>query len=373
MRKVTLVLVSAWMLAASSAPACSLCGTMSRNNSLAYEFDQANVILYGHLANPKLTSKSGGGTTEFHIDQIIKDDPAFPRQKMLLVSRYLPILDAKAPPKYVLFFRFPKEGLEPYWGNEIATPAVLDFVAALQRLRNEPAKMLLHAAKHFDHADPRVADEAFLVFAKADDNLIAQTAKQLAPATLRKLVKDPDMEAERLSMFAYLLGACGNDDDAELLHTMLKNPAQRYYKAFEGILAGYITMRPKEGWAFTQEMLKNDKQSFLLRYATMRTMRFFYNAKPEETGPLVMQGMSLAIAHADLSDIAIQDLSKWKRWEQTKLIASCWDKKSHQSPIVRQSIVRYALACPQPEARALLERARRQDPDLVSRMEEELK
>ena len=133
-----------------------------------------------------------------------------------------------------------------------------------------------------------------------------QTAKQLAPATLRKLVQDPDMEAERLSMFAYLLGACGNDDDAELLHSMLKNPAQRYYKAFEGILAGYITMRPKEGWAFTQEMLKNDKQSFLLRYATMRTTRFFYNAKPEETGPLVMQGMSLAIAHADLSDVVQQ-------------------------------------------------------------------
>jgi hypothetical protein len=36
-------------------------------------------------------------------------------------------------------------------------------------------------------------------------------------------------------------------------------------------------------------------------------------------------------------------------------------------------MVRYALACPQPEARALLERVRRQDPELVRHLEAELK
>ena len=373
MRKLVLLLVSAWMLNASPTPACSLCGKMSRNFSLAYEFEQAQVIVYGHLANPKLTTKSGGGTTEFFVEQIIKDDPAFPRQKMLLLSRYLPILDAKSPPKYVMFFRSPKQSLEPYWGKEIANPAVLEFVAELQRQRSDPEKMLLHAAKHFDHADPIIADEAFMVFAKADDKLIAQSAKKLDPKKLRKLVKDPDLEPERLSMFAYLLGACGNDDDVELLRSLLKNPMARHCKSFEGILAGYITMRPRDGWAFVQDTLKNDKQSFLLRYAALRTMRFFYNAKPQETGPQVLQGLGVAITHYDLADIAIQDLRKWKRWEHTKLIVSCWDKSSHQSAIVKQSIVHYALACPQPEARALLERVRRQDPELVRHLEAELK
>lgn len=378
MRKIALLLVSAWMLNASPTPACSLCGNMSRNNSLAYEFEQAQVIVYGHLANPKLTTKSGGGTTEFFVDHIIKDDPAFPRQKMLLLSRYLPILDAKSPPKYVMFFRMSARSAgegppQPYWGKEIANPAVLEFVADLQRQRSDPAKMLVHAAKNFDHADPIIADEAFMVFAKADDKLIAQSAKKLDPKKLRKLVKDPDLEPERLSMFAYLLGACGNDDDAELLRSLLKNPQPRHYKSFEGILAGYITMRPKEGWAFVQETLKNTKQSFMLRYAALRTMRFFYNAKPQDTGPQVLQGLGLAITQFDLADIAIQDLCKWKRWEHTKLIVSCWDKSSHQSAIVKQSIVRYALACPLPEARALLERARRQDPELVRHLEAELK
>ena len=273
MRKIVL-LVAAWMLAAATGPACEICGGMKNRNSLAFEFDQANVIIYGHLANPKLNAK-GAGTTEFHFDSIVKDDPKFPRQKMLVLQRYLPILDDKNPPKFVMFFRSPKQPLEPYWGKEIANPAVLEFIAELHRFRDEPAQRLLNAAERFDHADSMVADEAFMVFAKADDKLIAQIAGKLDPAKIRKLVKDPDMEPERVSLFAYLLGACGNAGDADLLRSLLKNPSSRDFKSFEGILAGYINMRPQDGWAFMFETLKNDKQSFLLRYAAMRTMRFY--------------------------------------------------------------------------------------------------
>lgn len=371
MRKNVLVMVSVLMVQASSAVACSLCGTMSRNNSLAFEFEQANVIVYGHIANPKLTTNSGGGTTEFHVNQIIKDSAGFPRDKMLLLSRYLPILDPKSPPKFVMFFHAPKKSLQPYWGKEIAAPGVLNFVAELQRYRNDRGNMLLLAAKHFDDADQAIADEAFMVFAKADDKLIAGHAKKLDPTNLRKLIKAGELEPERLSMFAYLLGACGKDDDADLLRSILKNPQPRDYKAFEGIMAGYLTIRPREGWAFLHETLKSDKQSFLLRYAALRTMRFFYNANSAENWPRVSPNLALAIVQPDLSDIAIQDLLKWKRWEHTKLIVSCWDRPSHRSAIVKQSIVRYAIACPQPEARVLLDRARRQDPELVRDLEAE--
>ena len=74
----------------------------------------------------------------------------------------------------------------------------------------------------------------------------------------------------------------------------------------------------------------------------------------------------------DIADVAIQDLRRWKRWEYTKQIVACYDKKSHQSPIVKNGIVRYALVCPLPEARTLLERVRRQDPELVRDLEEQL-
>jgi hypothetical protein len=368
MRKIVVLLVAAWMLATASASACSLCGAMVRRTSLTFEFEQAEAVLYGHLANPQLTGKSGAGTTEFQIDSVLKDDPAFPRKKMVLLTRYLPILDDKKPPKYVMFFGPAKQSQQPYWGREIANPAVLEFVAELHRYRDNPGERLLRAAQRFDHADPLVADEAFMIFAKADDKLIAQIAHKLDPKGLRKLVKDPDLDPERISMFAYLLGACGTDKDAELLRSLLKSPAAREYKAFEGILAGYIAMRPKEGWAFAIDTLKNDKQSFMPRYGTMRTMRFYYNAKQADAKE-VMHGLSVALDHADIADIAMEDLRKWQRWDHTAQVLACWDKKSHHSEITRQSIVRYALACPLPEARAFLEKARRQAPDLVREIE----
>ncbi len=157
-------------------------------------------------------------------------------------------------------------------------------------------RRLVFAAKHLDHADGNIAEEAFLAFAQADNPLIVKTAKQLAPAKLRQLLKTPDLEPEKLSLYAYLLGSCGNADDAEQLRTLLKGSSPRTYKAFEGILAGYITLRPKEGWAYAHDMLKEKgtDKNFLLRFAAVRTLRFFYNTHPEEAGPQVMKGMETA-------------------------------------------------------------------------------
>ena len=118
---------------------------------------------------------------------------------------------------------------------------------------------------------------------------------------------------------------------------MLKDSAARNYKAYEGILAGYVTIRPKEGWAFAQDLLKNEK-NFALRYAALRTMRFFYNARPEDGAAEVLKGMETAIVHADVADIAIQ-ICAVERWDHTKLIVACYDKQSHKSPIVKNSIV----------------------------------
>jgi hypothetical protein len=371
----TSLILTIALLLPCPALACSLCGSLSRSVSLLHEFDQAHVIVYGRIANPKLELKAGlagGGTTEFHVEKMLKDDPAFPRTRMILLNRYLPILDAKVPSRYVMFFKSAKDA-QPYTGRQITSPALLDFMADLQRYGDDPLQRLLLAGKQLDNADAQIADEAFLVFAKADDKLVGQAAKRLAPATLRKLVKTPELEPERLSMYAYLLGACGEAGDADLLRSLLTDLNQRNHKAFEGILAGYITMRPKEGWTYTHDLLKDEKTPFLLRYASLRTLRFFYNARPEETAANVIHGLGLAIQQAELSDIAITDLRNWKRWDHSKLILSCYDKKSHHSQIVKNSIVRYALACPQPEARALVERARRQEPELVKYLEEELK
>src|ERR1700722_15716957 len=103
MRFVPLALLIVVFLLPSPAPACSLCVGAARRVSLTQEFADASAVVYGHLANATFDSKTGGGTVEFHFDNILKDDPAFPKQKMILLSRYLPILDPKDAPRYVMF------------------------------------------------------------------------------------------------------------------------------------------------------------------------------------------------------------------------------------------------------------------------------
>ena len=354
------------------APACSLCGSLSSSRSIIYEYQEASMVAYGALANPRL-GIDGKGTTEFHIEKIVKTDPSSSLAKKLILAQYLPVLDPKTPPRWVMFFHATKDGPVPYWGRELPSPAALEFASGVLQHSAKPDAMLLFASKHFDDADSTVADESFLMFAKADDKTVARVANHISPVSLRKLTKSPSIEPERLSMFAYLLGACGNADDAELLRSLLLAKSSRHYKAYEGILAGYITLRPKEGWAFTEQHIADPKTEFLVRYAAMRTLRFFYNARPEETGTQVMRGWSLALKQPDVADVAINDLRKFKRWEFTREVLKLYDLPGSQSPIVRGSIERYAIACPLAEARPLVEQLRKKNPDLVKELEADLK
>jgi hypothetical protein len=47
-------------------------------------------------------------------------------------------------------------------------------------------------------------------------------------------------------------------------------------------------------------------------------------------------------------------------------------KKTHEAPIVRRSIVRYALQCPKPAAATFVAERRKLDAELVSDVEEGL-
>lgn len=352
--------------------ACSLCGSLAPGRSIVFEYQEASMVAFGALANPKL-GPDGKGTTEFHIEKVMKADSSMPVPKTLMLAQYLPVLDGKKPPRWVMFFNTTKEGTVPYWGRELASRRVLEFAAALQRHAGKPDEMLQFASNYFTDADSIVAYEAFLMFAKADDKTVARIARRLDPAPLRVLVKNPETDPERLSMFAYLLGACGNADDAELLRTLLLAKSSRHYKAYEGILAGYITLRPNDGWALAEQLIADPKTEFLVRYAVMRSLRFFYNARPEETGPQVMRGWALALKQADVADVAINDLRKFKRWDYTKQVLALYDHQGTQSPIVRGSIERYAIACPLPEARPLVEQLRKKNPELVKELEADLK
>jgi hypothetical protein len=355
--------------------ACSLCNGTVRD-TLGMEFERAQLVLYGQIANPRLNAQPGGapgsGSTDFHVEKVLKDTTQRGPWKSLVVPRYLPVLDAKNPPHMLFFCDLYKDKLDPYHGRAASAPLV-EYLQATQPGRSKDrVQALVHYARYLDHADQAVADDAFLEFAKSNDADVGQASKRLDPAFVRALVRDPKVDPDRLSLFAFLLGGCGTQDDARELRGMLDPPAPTMTRALDGILAGYIQLQPKDGWNLAYQFLGDRKQPFAVRFAVVRTLRFYHGWQPKEAHAQVLRGLSLIIPDGELADLAIEDLRQWQVWDMTKLILAQHGKASHAAPIMKRSIVRYALSCPLPEAREFVERVRRTDPDTVGDLEEYL-
>jgi hypothetical protein len=89
----------------------------------------------------------------------------------------------------------------------------------------------------------------------------------------------------------------------------------------------------------------------------------------------VVAAVCQLLDQGDIADLAIEDLRKWKVWDVADRVIDLWGKKSHDIPIIRRSIVRYALSCPVDctKAAVFLKNLRQKDPDLVKDAEEILK
>jgi hypothetical protein len=218
-----------------------------------------------------------------------------------------------------------------------------------------------------------VARDAFLEFAKAGDRDIAQAAPRLDPAKLRAWLENEQTTVERLSVYALLLGACGRDEDAAFFKGLLDRPTERTANAYDGILGGYMHLRPREGWSLALATLRDERQQYAVRLAVVRTLRFWHGAKPRETRDNVLRCLAVMLNQSDMADLAVEDLRRWQMWDLTKEVLSLYGKKGYDAPLMQQALVRYALTCKDAACNTFLDEHRRTDPDLVREVEEQVR
>ncbi len=357
-------------------PACSLCGPgMREQTPLRQEMDKARLVLYGQVANARLTvnGTAGGGVTDFHVAKVLKFDPYIDGKKVIQLDRYIPILDLRDPPRFVLFCDIFKGTLDPYIGKQVQSAAVLDYLAGAKTYQGKGrAEALQYYFRFLDHADDTVALDAFLEFAHSSDAHVGQAAKGLDAAKVRALVQNPKTEPGKLGLFAFLLGACGTKADADLLRGLIAKGDDRAREALGGLLAGYIHLQPRPGWDLTGRILNDAKQDFKTRYAAVGAVRFWYGYSPAETKVEVLRCYNAMIEDSEMADIPIEDLRKWKLWDLTDRILAQYGKPSHDAPIRLRTIVRYALCCPLPQANQFLRRVERDDADMIRELRDGL-
>jgi hypothetical protein len=362
--------------------ACSLCFNIRQTATFRQTAagGNARLILFGTLSNARLSAGDGGrGETDFTVSAVLKLDPSVPpalRRKKgdrLVLPSYLPPLGPGAPDHYLFFCDIVAGRYDFFRGAPVTAAAAAYLQGALALNPRDVKRGLLYFFRYLDHPDQEVARDAFMEFVKASDREVGEIAEQLPADKLRAWLRDPRTPAQRLGLYAFLLGRHGARQDWPWYETALEKPAERTGLAFDGILSGYIQLRPKEGWQLAINILREGKRTLPVRLAVIRTLRFYHGWKPAETREAVLRALAAMVAQGELADLAVEEMRKWRMWDLTDAVLALYGRKGLDAPLQRRAIVRYALCCPLPRSRAFVEEVRKNDSELVSEIEEGLR
>jgi hypothetical protein len=376
LRWTMLALVGLLLAVRGPVQACSLCGASLRQAPTFRQeaaLETARAILIGTAENPQLGA-GGTGTTDLRITDVLRSDPLLEGKKIIRVERYLAVSDAKNPPRYLVFCDVFKGKFDPFRGVPLKNADAVEYARKVMKLDpKDHTGNLLFFFRYLENADTEIGRDAFLEFAKATDQDIAQVARKLDPEKLRGWLKDTRTPTERLSVYALLLGACGTEADARFLQSLLDDGSERTINAYDGILGGYIHLRPREGWELAYSLLRDGRKPLPIRLAVARTVSFFHGAQPKESRDNVLKCLDAMISQGELADIAVEDMRRWEVRDRTRDILALYGKKGYDAPLMQRAIVRYALSCKDDNsARAFLDERRRGEPDLVKEVEESL-
>lgn len=362
-----------------SARACPACGPPS-GQTLTSEVAQADFILYGTLGNAKHDPSDPGsskGTTDLTIDAVIKSHALVKDKKVFTIPRFVPP-DAK-PTKYLVFFNVVNGDVDPYRGVAVTPDSKLpEYVkGALEVKQKDTVARLKYFFSHLESPDIEISGDAYNEFAFAEYKDVQQLAPQLPADTLLKWLKDPNTRASRYGLYGLLIGHCGKPEVAKELRKLLDDPDRKFSSGLDGMVMGYVLLDKKNGYDYLMKLVSDPDKEFLVKHAGLKVLRFFWEYRPDVlTEKQILGGMTALLAHADIADMPIDDLRKWKAWGMTDAVLKCAKLESHNSlPINRRAILKYALAASTADpknaaAAAYVAEARKADPGRVKLIED---
>ncbi|HEY7422977.1 MAG TPA: hypothetical protein VH682_01830 [Gemmataceae bacterium] len=379
----------ACLLLVSPGGACPFCGM--QGPTLTGEVGQSKMVLYGTLTNPNEKANNGDGATDLIVETVIKneltgkmEDPLAGKNKTVRLDRYLPPQAEGDKYRYLVYCDVFKGKIDPYRTLPVLKDGKMAeyLLGALKHKDESIGKRLRFFFDYLDSPELEISNDAYKEFANADYKDYQDMAKDLPAERVAKWLKDEKTPAFRYGLYASMLGHCGGPKDAKLLHDMLENREKRLGSGVDGMLAGYVMLKPKEGWAYTFDLLKDAKKEFMLRYAALRAVRFLWDSRPDLVSKKELKaGMGVLLDQSDIADLAVDDLRKRGCWDMTDRVLGLRNTKAYEVPIVRRAVLRFALGCQDSEkddskkaaAKAYVDEQRKKDAQMVADAEELLK
>lgn len=399
-RSLGFALLGSLALALGEVRACPFCATQGQ--TLSSEVGQADFIVLGTLKNAKRDPEDfSKGSTDLDIVTVVKPHPYLKGKKSIVLPRYVPLdPKAEAGEKFLVFCSLyspsgdvgfsalasaavladsNRATLDPYRGEQIKGKSDLpDYLKQAIVAREKDANARLQFFfKYLDHGELVINTDALMEFGNADYKDVRKVAETLPPEKLLKWLKDPNTPASRFGLYGLMYGHCGQADGAAALKALIDDPDKAFSSGLDGLMAGYILLKPNEGWAHLTTIVGDDKKDFTTRYAALKVLRFFWEYRPDVLKKAdLLAAMKTLVGQPEIADLPIEDLRKWGAWEQTGFILQEAVKPSHNKQIVKRAALRFALSAAEegknPAAAAYVANARKDDPERVKFMQEML-
>jgi hypothetical protein len=201
-----------------------------------------------------------------------------------------------------------------------------DYVTSLPKPDAPVPDRLRFALEHIGSADALVAADAFAELARFDAADFDRNRELLSRDLLSRFVDDPGVTGERLALFGYLLGVCGEPEDAGRLRGRLF-AADGLATGANGLAAGYLLLAREQGLAVVESnVLASSDASPLLVAAVFEAFAFFRSERPGLFGrDRLRKAASRALARPAVADLAVGHLAAGREWAALPDVAALLD------------------------------------------------
>ncbi len=251
------------------------------------------------------------------------------------------------------------------------------YFARIPSLKTPTTERLIYFIPFLEHADPLVAEDAYLEFGHAPFDDVGRVADHLPMARVRAWLIDPKVPQTRKGFYGLALGLAGSAEarsaNRELLGQLIAEPDDDFRGGFDGLLGGYLLLAGTEGLKVVESRyLANPRAADGdLRHA-QTALRFYWEYGREIPRARIAQASRHLLARGEFAESTITDLARWKDWSDVDQIAALYARPGFPQPATGRAVVGYLLACPEPAAAKALDRLRKLDPQGVTAAEEVL-
>jgi hypothetical protein len=263
------------------------------------------------------------------------------------------------------------------WHAVAVDEAAYAYFARAPSLKTPAVQRLRYFAPFLEHADPLIAEDAYLEFGHAPFDEVARVADALPMARMRSWLGDPQVPPSHKGFYGLALGLAPPGEDraanAAALRELILAPADDFRGGFDGILGGYLLLTGATGLDLVETRYLANRQAADgdVRHA-QTALRFYWEYGHEIARPRLAAAMRHLLARSEFADSAITDLARWKDWGAWQQVTALYRSDGDPGAATRRAVVGYLSACPDARAATALAELRRRDPDGVAEAEEVL-